>query len=369
VPPRQLASVLLVVAAGAVHGCNYPTKLPIEYETEHLRIGIESDDGPLCQGDLVEIERQLDRIEDELEFEPKETYTVYIWSDQTWSSGAMNNCDDSHAVFGCTSYSRAIIWTTRWALGHELVHAAIGSSNLHPFFEEGLAEVYGGRQTRFGSSAPSANKDTDRDSANAGTGAHFIRWLRERWGPQQLARLARTGKDSFSEFESIYGMTIEEAEQLYFAEAPFAYAPFSDCDGPELASADFIDGWIDTITLDCATGVATRNSGEGIIVHRTLEIPEPGYYSVSTDGEWFDIYRCGDRFDDVPDPDWWTEDVPSSHAAYPSPASRFYAGGEVHDLYFEAGTHDIGVGILGHEQGVVNVAIWPSLAPTPGGSE
>jgi hypothetical protein len=358
---------LLVLAAVAIIGCNYPTELPIEYETEHLRIGTEPDDAPLCRGDLIALEHQLARIEDELELELAETYTVYIWSEETWWAGAINNCPGETSL-GCTMPSRAIMWTTRGALGHELVHAVMGRSSLHPFFEEGLAELYGGQQTRLGLSAPSANEDTHRNTTDVRTATHFLRWLREQWGPHPLARLAHDGQDGFSDFESIYGMTIEEAEQLYFAEAPYAYASLYDCQDLELASAEIVDGWIDTITLDCETGVDTRSAGEGIIVHRTLEVPEPGYYSVSTNGEWFDIYRCGNRFD-APAPDSWLEDVPSSHAGYPDPAYRHYAGGEVHDLYFEAGRHDIGVGILSHEPGVANVAIWSTLAPIPGGAE
>lgn len=365
-PPRR--NGLLGVAASTIIGCNYPTKLPISYETQHLRIGTELDDVMLCQGDLIAIEHQIARIEDELEFDLAEVYTVYIWSDETWWEGAINNCD-GEAPLGCTSQKRATIWTTRGLLRHELVHAVMGRSSLHPFFKEGLAELYGGQQAPFGFTAPSANEDTDRFTADIRTATHFLYWLRERWGPHQLARLAHDRQDGFSNFESIYGMTIEEAEQLYFAEAPYAYASLYDCRGPELASAELVDGWIDSIALDCEAGIDTRSAGEGMIVHRTLQIPEPGYYSVSTDGEWFDIYRCGKRFENAPAPDAWAEDVPSSHAGYPSPAYRYYPGGEVHDLYFEAGRHDIGVGILGHEQGLANVAIWPSLAPTPGGSE
>ncbi len=343
-------------------GCNYPTDLPIRYETEHLQIGTEFDDAAFCRGDLLELERRISRIEDELEITLDETYTVYVWSDESWWEGAVRNCDADDAL-GCTRKNRATIWTTRFALEHELVHAVLGQSRLHPFFEEGLAEVYGGRQTRFGSSAPSANSNTDRATADIGTAAHFIRWLRERWGPHGLARLART-KDGFDEFEAIYGMSIDEAEQLYFAEAPYAYAAFDDCDAPDLPPADF-DGWVDPIELDCELGDDTRSAGEGILVHRTLTIFEPGNYSVWTDGEWFDIYRCGTRFESAPGPDAWAEDVPSSHAGYPSPAYRHYVGAKVHDLYFEAGRHDIGVGILGHTRGVAKVEIWPSLARTP----
>lgn len=365
-PPRPNA--LLVLACGVVIGCNYPTKLPIEYETEHLQIGTEPNDSPLCRGDLIALDQQIAKIEDELELELAKTYTVYMWSEESWWAGAINNCHSSGTPFGCTSESRATIWTSREALSHELVHAVMGTSgSLHPFFKEGLAELYGGRQTRFGFSAPSANADADRFTSDIRTATHFLRWLRERWGPQPLARLARDGQSGFSDFKSIYGMTIEEAEQLYFVEAPHAYASLYGCQEPDLASAEVIEGWMDSLTLDCETGVDTRGAGVGLIVHRTLEVPEPGYYSVSTDGEWFDIYRCGNRFD-APAPDPWLVDVPSSHASYPESAYRHYAGGEVHDLYFELGRHDIGVGIFGRDQGVANVAIWPTLAPTPEGA-
>jgi len=257
---RCQAAGLLVVAAGAIHGCGYPTDLPIEYKTEHLRIGIEFDEGRLCQGDLLELERQIARTEVELEVELKKTYKVHIWSDETWWSGAVNNCPSDTAL-GCVRNHRSTIWTTRLMLGHEITHAVMGGSKLHPFFDEGLANVYGGQQAHFGSTAPSANADTDRQTTDIRTGTHFVRWLRERWGPQQLARFAKTGGDGFGGFESIYGMSLEQAEQLYFAEAPYAYASLDGCDGPALASAAMIDGWIDTITLDCNAGPDTRSAG------------------------------------------------------------------------------------------------------------
>jgi len=366
VSPRILGAPF-ITAASILLGCNFPTELPIRYETEHLEIGTEFDDSLFCRGDLLELERRVARTEDELEFTLKETYTVYVWSDESWGSGAAKNCGPGDAL-GCTRKSRATIWTTRFSLEHELVHAVIGKSRLHPFFEEGLAEVYGGGQTRFGQSAPSANSSTDRASADVQTAAHFLRWLRERWGPHYLALLART-EDGFDDFEAVYGMSINAAEQLYFAEAPYAYAAFDDCDAGDLAAADIADRWVDQIELDCDAGADTLNAGDGIIVHRSLNISEAGYYSVMTDGEWFDIYRCGARFEDVPGPDSWADDVPSSHAGYPSSAYRHYLGAEVHHLFFEVGRHDIGVGILGHGQGVANVAIWPSLAPTPEDSE
>ena len=278
--PRILGAPF-ITAASILLGCNFPTELPIRYETEHLEIGTEFDDSLFCRGDLLELERRVARTEDELEFTLKETYTVYVWSDESWGSGAAKNCGPGDAL-GCTRKSRATIWTTRFSLEHELVHAVIGKSRLHPFFEEGLAEVYGGGQTRFGQSAPSANSSTDRASADVQTAAHFLRWLRERWGPHYLALLART-EDGFDDFEAVYGMSINAAEQLYFAEAPYAYAAFDDCDAGDLAAADIADRWVDQIELDCDAGADTLNAGDGIIVHRSLNISEAGYYSVMTD--------------------------------------------------------------------------------------
>lgn len=357
--------------AGATLGCGYPTDLPIRYQTKHLRIGVESH-APLCAGDLLALERQIAWIEDELGLELEKTHTIYLWDDESWlEDGAVNNCVSDHA-FGCLVYSRRKIWTSRWALEHEVAHAVIGPSKLHDFFNEGLADVYAGRQTQFGYTAPSANATSDGETHDGRTAAHFVGWLREREGPHKLGRLVKSRTDGFEGFEAIYGMSIEEAEQLYFDEAPYAYPAFDECSGPELLASEFIDGWIDQVSLDCAAGVDTRSSGAGIIVRRTLTISESGYYSVSTDGEWFNISRCSGRVDaytPAPDPYWFTEDVPPSHAGYPSPAYRHYTGGEVHHLYFDTGRHDIGVGVLGHDTGVANVAIWPSIASTPVGFE
>jgi hypothetical protein len=358
---------MFAAAAGTILGCSYPTDLPITYWTTHLRIGVEPHE-PLCLGDLLALERQIAWIEDELELELEKTHTIYLWSDESWEQGAINNCTSEHAL-GCIAHTRRKIWTSRGALEHEVAHAVVGWSKLHDFFDEGLADVYAGRQTQFGFTAPSNNINGKRWTTDVRTAAHFLRWLREREGPRKLGRLVESRTDGFEGFQAVYGMTIEEAEQLYFEEAPYAYPAFDECSGPDLLASEFIDGWIDQVSLDCATGEDTRSSGIGIIVHRTLTIPEAGYYSVSTDGEWFDIFRCSGRVGaDVPapDPDWFTEDVPPSHAGYPSPAFRQYLGGEVHHLYFEVGRHDIGVGILGHDSGVVNVAIWPALAATPG---
>ena len=342
-------------------GCH--DTLPIEYETEHLRIGTDLD-APLCEGDLVALEQTIARAEDELGFTLDRTYTVYVWDDFKWWDGPNEACRPSDRAAGCTSREDATIWTAQEKLEHELVHAVV-DVRAHPFFDESVADGYGGYSTQFGRSAPSANADSDWATMDHVTGAHFVRWLRERWGAHRLGRLLRAGEDSFAAFETVYGMTVEEAEQLYFAEAPYAYAPLGDCQAPDLAPAPLVDGWIDRVDFDCIAGHDTRTAGAGMLVHRSVHIPVAGYYAVTTDGDWLDLRRCAERFDDPPAPLGWTADVPDSHATYPSQAYAHYEGGTVHELYFAAGDHDVSVGLLGYDQGSVHVAIWPSLAAHP----
>jgi hypothetical protein len=249
------------------------------------------------------------------------------------------------------------------------VHATIGlkRKDIAPFFNEAIADVYGGVQTRFGATAPSGNDGTSWLTADRRTGQHFIRWLRERWGLQSLARLVHAGSQTFAEFDDIYGMSIEDAEAIYFEDAPFGYPSMVGCDGPDLIWDESGSKWYAQLNLSCETEDDTRAAGAGMFVHRTFVVEEPGFYSISTDAYWFDIFRCSpERIEQPPDSTDWLDDAPVAHAGYPSPSYRHYEGGGVHDLFLEAGTHDIGIGLLGHDAGVAHIAIWPTLGPQPG---
>jgi hypothetical protein len=351
-----LSMVSLLVACG----------LPVSYETEHLRIGTDQE-FPLCAGDLIAFESTIRRVEDDLGFSMQSKVSVSIWSDEGWNAVRKNYCPPDSWVYGCTSLAENAIYTSLPAIEHELVHAAISVPNLTPFFDEGLADVYSGHPTRFGDSAPADNLERSSLKVDRRTARHFVRWLRETWGTAKLGQLARLGKHAGERFEDVYGLSFADAQAMYFAEAPFAYPGLDSCSGEPLDFANELGGWRAVVDFDCATREDVRVYGIGLMVERTFVIPVAGHYSVKTDADGFLLSRCatGPVVEAVPYDEFLDEDVPPSYAGDFSEEAAFFFGGPVRDLYFEAGKHEIGVGLFDYDGRVANLAIWPSVGPRP----
>jgi hypothetical protein len=157
--------------------------LPQSYETEHLRIGADLEH-PLCAGDLAAYEAVIRRVEDELGLSMKAKVDVWIWSDDAWPDVRREYCGSG--ALGCMSYHENAIYTSLSAVRHELVHAAIPIPRLTPFFAEGLADVYGGEQTRFGNTAPADSLELSGTDVDRSMATHFVMWLRETWGSAKL---------------------------------------------------------------------------------------------------------------------------------------------------------------------------------------
>jgi hypothetical protein len=360
VRPRSFAAVSILLVPWTAAGCG--AELPNQYETAHLRIHTDSD-YPLCKGDLLALEDLVHRVEQELAVEMKGVSTIYMWHDETWFGGPHENCPANTG--GCINPMKSTVWTSRSSLEHEIVHAVVGRNKVSPFFDEALADIYRGDQTRFGRSAPSANEGKSDVTVDRGTGRHFVRWLRERWGAQRLAQLVNAGR-TFKNFESVYGMSLEAAEELYFNEAPYGYPAMYACQSPEIVWTSDGLGWAEEIVLDCAEGEDVRSHGGAIGVERTFLIREAGLYTFDTNAYWFELYRCsGPRIEDPPHPLDYLEDAPAHHTSYPSGASRFYIEQPRRDLYLEAGLHNISFGLFGYDGGSVRLAITPALGPRP----
>ena len=340
---------------------------PIEYETKHLRVGGETE-YPLCKGDLDEYEEIIDRVETELGFEVAEPIKVFVYDDDAWWAGGIDNCDSDDAL-GCWKPSSRTIHATHWALEHELVHAVFGDTRAEPFFEEAISDMYGGMQTRFGTTAPSDNRGYSRRAMDEQTGRHFVRWLRDRWGEAKLGDLVRApGSEFDDDFEVTYGMTIEAAETIYFDEAPWGYSSLYECTSPRLRHDAEATSWRETIDLDCAMNDETRSRGTaGMHVRRTFDVLEPGYHTITHTGDAMEIHRCSpERIEDAAGQDEHLyDDVPPSHASFPSGASRYYEGQQSLDLYMEAGVHEVDLAIYGHGSGSIAIEVFATLGPHP----
>jgi hypothetical protein len=354
-----LSIVSLLVA------CESDSGLPTSYETKHLRIGTDLGH-PLCAGDLAAYEAIIHRAQDELGFSMESKYSVSIWSDEAWTTVDAEYC--GRGLFGgCTFHDQAAIFTSLPSVDHELAHAAIPIANLTPFFAEGLADVYAGRHTRFGFTAPADSLELSDTDIDRRTARHFVRWLRETWGGTKLGELARLGKRADERFDEVYGLSFAEAQTMYFAEAPWGYPSLDACAGAPLEFADDLGGWRVTVELDCDTSEDVRAIGFGVVTYRTLDVPVAGHYSVSTDADGLLLSRCATgpieeplRLDEFLD-----DDVLPSYAGELSEEFSLYEGGSVLDLYFESGKHEIGLFLLGYEPRETFLAIWPSLGPRP----
>jgi hypothetical protein len=338
--------------------------LPVSYETEHLRIGTDLEH-PLCAGDLVAFEATIRRVEDDLSLSMKSKFSVSIWSDEAWKAVRKDYCG-SNSSGGCTSYAENAIYTSWSVVDHELVHAAMPTTNLTPFFAEGLADVYGGHRARFGLSAPADSLSLSGKEVDRATARHFVRWLRETYGSAKLGELARLGKHADERFEDVYGLSFADAQVMYFAEAPFEYPGLDTCGGAPLDFADDLGGWRAVVAFDCGAGEDVRAAGIGLQVKRTFVIPVAGHYSVSTDADALILSRCATG--PIEEPIRYDEffgDVPPSYAGELSEEFAFFEGGAVLDLYFEAGKHEIGLLLAGYDEGEANLSISPSMGPRP----
>ena len=348
---------------GLLSACENP-ELPISYETEHLRIGTDLGH-PLCAGDLVAFEEIIRRTEDDLGLSMQAKFTVSIWSDEGWEAVGEELCGPDTA--GCTVHDKAAIFTSWFAVEHELAHSAIPIPDLTPFFAEGLADLYGGRQTRFGLTAPADSLELSATDIDRYTARHFVRWLRESRGGAKLGELARLGKHANERFAEVYGLSFAEAEAMYFTEAPFGYPRLDTCGGAPLDFSDDLGGWRAVINLDCGAGEDVRVAGIGRLARRTFVIPVAGHYLVSTDADAILLSRCatGPIEEPVRLDEFLYDDVPPSYASELSEEFAFYEGGQSLDLYFEAGKHELAPFLIGYEGGEAAVSIWPSLGPRP----
>lgn len=368
-PKASKFAIIFTVMVGA--GCSPAPALPIEYETAHLRIGADVGH-PLCEGDLQSFERSIAFIEDDLGLELPQKVDLYLWSAENWDARGSDECDFKHYAFGCYSYDDLRIHATKYSLEHEITHAIVDNPKLGWFFSEGIADAYSGRVLPFGETSPTAILDVSLNSFDRWTASHFSRWLRERWGGHKLGQFAVSSGEGTDRFEDIYGMTVAQAEAMYFEEAPSIYTPLFGCDAPEIPRRELANEWRSQLELDCSRD-DTRASSIGLYSRRTLVVTEEGRYSFSTNGAWIAAYRCaeGPVEDYVHDEEHKAEDIPPEYAGYPSPSSRYFEGGLVHTVDLPAGRYEFAIGIEGYEPGDVAFSVWASLGAgpvQPGGS-
>ena len=351
-----LAFTLTFGLALGSSGCNeLDPPFPIQYETEHLRIGAESF---LCGGDLVALEDHIAYVEDDLEIAMDRVVDVYVW-DQTSTLDPEYACTPT--AVGCYDYDEDAIYSTPLALHHELVHAIVHHRDLASFFREGIAGAYGVEVARLGAVTPSEN--LAQGPVDRGTATHFVRWLRDEWGGQRLGELAR--RDG-AEFEAVYGFPLAEAEAAYLAEfGATVYPPPRDCYFPEFDASELGKLWSVEVRLDCRND-DTHNGEGSLYVQRTLDVPHDGRYSLSTDASSVAMYRCEDEPGEPAGVDGGEPtEVPSIYEASFYQAWREFSGQTVHTVKLQRGRYHVVIRSDGDQPRTARMLVWPWPALTP----
>jgi hypothetical protein len=266
--------LISVPAALALASCSEPDLPAIRYHTEHLEIGTDYDE-PTCAGTLAALERHAVLLEQWLDTSIDSKIEVYLFEDGD------PPCVEE-PVSGCFDPGTGQVITRFGSARHELAHAVSHQwGSPDHFYSEGLARAFSGERTVFrGADAlPSRSLGLDVFEIPGGAAGHFVRWLYERHGPAPLATLFCKSEagDPSDAFRETYGMTIEDAEQSYFAEGPEAYPGLSFCTH-EVEVLPWQDGvFRHAVELDCDQD-HTRGFRS---MARTIgfEIDEPGLYA------------------------------------------------------------------------------------------
>ncbi|KIG18900.1 hypothetical protein DB30_07236 [Enhygromyxa salina] len=284
---------------------------------------------------------------------------VYLW-DNSQPFAESEWCPEGIDL-GC--YRRGAVYADSLSIEHELVHAVVDTfADPKPFWSEGAAEALKGDRTILGNTAPVDNLDLDPPWLRYSTAGHFSRWLLETHGLELYRELLRARGSSREAFEQTYDMTIEEAQALYFAEAPHAYGAFNTCDHPDLPQTGDLQ-WSETIEIDCAAPDVWGTS-RGIGAFRVLTITERGFYELTTTEQEGGIAPCFDEDLETPvlvgDPAYG--DVP--------PASGGFLlvftgdrGKSVLDLV--PGRYELFVGHGGHEIQTAELTVRAAPGPIP----
>jgi hypothetical protein len=202
-----MRSVRLLLVLVPLFGCDQDELPPLDYRGERVRVGTNVVD-QVCAGTLGQIDREVERIEDQLDL-PRQTSWIDMYIVDTATvemhCGRATNCARSSSdgpPFAVVNYMRF-----EGAMGHELAHARVPGRST-PLFEEGIAGAVSYPR------CPALDSDLDLAEVLTTKGAldwldvrttyyaagELVAWLIEEHGPRRfLAFYGDTPKGSTPE--------------------------------------------------------------------------------------------------------------------------------------------------------------------------
>jgi hypothetical protein len=341
-----------------VLACDLP---PIEYETEHLRIGTDSAE-PICEGTLHELDAHVRVVEERLDFRIEDKLELYLFED-----GPSEWCKND--VGGCYHRREKRAYASIEAAGHELVHAAL-HQNVgfgDAFFDEGLAVDLTGRGLKFSMTSPASNLGLSSIDVSQFGAGHFMRWLRSRYTASEIKDIVvhsvrkRGPNHAKNAFRKATNDEFADVEQLYLETAPEFSAPFDLVAPFTVAAGD--KGWDIVISLDC-TDIDTQGFGGEMWRRVRIEVTEPGpHVFIATPPATATITRHRTQDVQVGEPippelhwpigdDWF--DAPET------PMTDWPI-----EIFLESGVYDIEIHVPGTTPTTAAVGLYPKIGTIP----
>ncbi|WP_106393087.1 hypothetical protein [Enhygromyxa salina] len=202
----------------------------------------------LCAGSVIDQERFVHYVAEELDVELGRRIPVYVFGN------VEGYCPETAAA--CVTRD-GVVFTSPRAAAHELAHAVSCEwrSGSAPAFSEGLAvsfELEPSESLRDPREFVTAGVAADVDYPGAG---HFVRWLIEFHGLAAFRELFLTsprggGGGVLDVLEAVYGQDAESLFAEYEASAPHLWVPHRQCADLELLEPS-AGTWQFDATFDC----------------------------------------------------------------------------------------------------------------------
>lgn len=279
---KELEWLILVTLLSALEGCTDPEgglpTLPVVATTEWSTLRTdEFYRNAICQGDRDRVDALIEEIAVSLQIELVEKVDVSVVE----IGMAQAHCE---SAYGCYKRGSRRVFSSTFALSHELAHAVIHQEFDDPptFIDEGLAEAFSTPAPRGAGSLPKLITEDfyPRDS----TQQHFARWILEQGDGVSWARQLLAGADA----DDVFGMTLTELEHLYTTTSPDLYMIDDYCEGTEIPRLSE-DERLEILHIDCddpeVRGLLTPGISGVPTARRTLTLDQPGKYTLGVTGD------------------------------------------------------------------------------------
>lgn len=285
-----------LLAVGLGLGCQ--PRLP-DVEAYGQRVAVGTETGvELCAGTLKAFDEHVEFVEEELGVVRPEEDTLEVFVVEDTASW----CRDVEACYiGGWVDATFVPADAAGSVWHELVHQVIAGSDVgmtDRFLSEGLASAFGddwcppvaGSQWPQ-TPLPDLLGQGDVAFRDYPRGAAFVDFVRTSYGADALVDLAlcvRRG-DPIEKVEDCFDRVFERGIARVGQEFELAAPPYHPnpalCRGPVERWRG--DRWIRDVGLACDDGgvVNTFEDTHGREVATLVEIPEPGWYSLSVEGD------------------------------------------------------------------------------------